>query len=172
MTLYQHLWKREKVPARTLLLREGGVCDKIYRIRRGCIRAFFEDGDKEICFQFFFEKDIVYAPESLRLGVPSIFALETIEPCVLYSLGQEEIAVLRKDADYYTSILDRIAVLHSEQLRHFFSFLKDKPQQRYERLLREKPVVLQRVPLHFVASYLGITQVSLSRIRSQSRTGI
>jgi len=172
MALYQELWRREKVPARTLLLREGAVCDRIYRIRRGCVRAFFDRGDKEICFQFFFEKDIVYAPESFRLGVPSPFTLETIEPCILYSIGGEETAVLRNDSGYYNLILDRIATLHSEQLRHFFSFLSDKPRQRYERLLREKPMVLQRVPLHFVASYLGITQVSLSRIRSQSRNGI
>ena len=93
---YKHLWQRERIPAKTLLLEEGSVCQKLYLIRRGCIRAFFESRDKEICFQFFFEKDIVYAPESLRLGTPSPFSLETIEPCVLYSIRNEGLAILRE----------------------------------------------------------------------------
>jgi hypothetical protein len=55
-------------------------------------------------------------------------------------------------------------------MQHFFTFLKDTPQQRYEDLLKNKPEIIRRVPLQYIASYLGITQVSLSRIRARNRT--
>jgi CRP-like cAMP-binding protein len=164
------LWEREKRPARSLLLREGAICSKLYFIRRGCVRAWFHHQEKDICFQFFFEGDVVYAPESLRMQTPSLFNLETIEPCILYSIGHEGLAILRDDQGLYDLILDRLVTLDSDHLRHFFSFLKDTPRQRFENLIRDRPEILQRVPLQYVASYLGITQVSLSRIRNQSRS--
>jgi hypothetical protein len=111
---YKHLWRREKLPARTLFLREGTVCEKLYLIKRGCVRAFFYHEDRDISFQFFFEQDVLYSPESLRLGKPSLFSLETIEPCTLYSVGPEGIAVMRKDTDYHEYILDRIVELQSD----------------------------------------------------------
>jgi hypothetical protein len=55
----------------------------------------------------------------------------------------------------------------SAYIRHFFSLLKDMPQQRYKALLDETPKIIQRVPLQYIASYLGITPVSLSRIRNK-----
>jgi hypothetical protein len=55
----------------------------------------------------------------------------------------------------------------SEFIKHFLSFLKDTPQQRYENLLQQKPEIIKRIPLQYIASYLGITPVSLSRIRNK-----
>jgi CRP-like cAMP-binding protein len=51
--------------------------------------------------------------------------------------------------------------------RLFLSRIKDSPQERYQTLLREQPEIVRRVPQHYVASYLGITPVSLSRIRGR-----
>jgi len=51
--------------------------------------------------------------------------------------------------------------------KHLLSFLKNKPQERYNELLKKHPQILQRVPQHYIASYLGITPVSLSRIRNR-----
>jgi CRP-like cAMP-binding protein len=59
-----------------------------------------------------------------------------------------------------------------QRLEHYFALflsrIRDTPQQRYLHLLREHPVIVQRIPQHFIASYLGITPVSLSRIRSRT----
>ncbi|HVW59711.1 MAG TPA: Crp/Fnr family transcriptional regulator [Puia sp.] len=166
---YKHLWCREELPAHTLLLREGDVCKRVYVIRTGAVRAWFDHGDKEICFQFFFEGDVVYAPESLRRGTPSPFNLETIEPGTFYRISADDLEKIREDTHLYSLILDKVVQRHSEFMQHFFTFLKDTPQQRYEDLLRHKPEVVRRVPLQYIASYLGITQVSLSRIRARSR---
>jgi DNA-directed RNA polymerase specialized sigma subunit len=52
-------------------------------------------------------------------------------------------------------------------MKHFVSFIKDSPTQRYLNLIEERPQVLQRVPQHYIASYLGVSTVHLSRIKSQ-----
>ena len=52
-------------------------------------------------------------------------------------------------------------------MKHFLSFIKDTPEQRYLNLLKEKPHIIKRVPQQYIATYLGITPVSLSRIRNR-----
>jgi len=75
--------------------------------------------------------------------------------------------LVRQDPELYPQILDKSADKHAAFMRHFFSYLRDTPQQRYENLLRDQPQIIQRIPLQYIASYLGITPVSLSRIRNR-----
>lgn len=56
-------------------------------------------------------------------------------------------------------------------MKHCLSFIKDTPQQRYLNLIEKQPQVVQRVPQHYIASYLGITKVHLSRIKSKLLKG-
>ena len=156
------------VPGKTVLLEEGKVADKLYMIRKGCLRlSFFNDG-RDITFQFFFEGDVVASFNSLHHRQPSLFSLETLEPA--------ELSVIKKN-DFY-DLIQRIPSLrqayeeklierfHAYQLL-FLSRIRNTPQQRYEELLKEHPDIIRRVPQHYIASYLGITPVSLSRIRNR-----
>jgi len=167
---YKHLWRQLEVPAHHLLLKEGEVCKKVYLIKQGAARTWFDGRDKEICFQFFFEGDVVYASESLRKGTPSPFNIQTMEPSTLYWIEAAGLELIRQDAALYNQILDKVVERQEEFMQRFFTFLKDSPQQRYEDLLKHKPEIIRRVPLQYIASYLGITQVSLSRIRARSRS--
>ncbi|HVU54610.1 MAG TPA: Crp/Fnr family transcriptional regulator [Puia sp.] len=167
---YKHLWRSLELPAHHLLLKEGEVCQIVYLIKQGAVRTWFDAGDKEICFQFFFEGDVVYASESLRKGTPSPFNIETMEPSTLYWIDAPGLDKIRQDAPLYNQILDKVVQRQEEFMQRFFTFLKDSPQQRYEDLLKNKPEIIQRVPLQYIASYLGITQVSLSRIRARNRS--
>jgi CRP-like cAMP-binding protein len=164
---YKHLWRQLEAPGHRVLLKEGDICKRVYLIKSGAIRTWFDGRDKEISFQFFFEGDVVYAPESLRKGTPSPFNIETMEPSTLYWIEAAGLDQLRQDASLYNQILDKIVQRQEEFMYRFFTFLKDSPQQRYENLLREQPEIIRRVPLQYIASYLGITQVSLSRIRAR-----
>lgn len=164
---YRHLWKRTEVPARTILLHEGDIARKIYVIDQGCIRQWFNHEGREISFQFFFEGDVVSSSESFRKNIPSKFSIETIEPTTLRWVDRQDMAILREEPALYNYMIERAADKQDEFMQHFFSYLKDSPQQRYENLLTEKPEVIRRVPLQYIASYLGITQVSLSRIRKR-----
>ena len=156
------------IPSKTILLEKGKVAEKLYLIHKGCLRLFFINEGKDITFQFFFEGDFVASFDSLYKRTPSLFFLESIEPT--------EVQVIKRD-DFYNLIGHNPSLrqLYEEKLidrfhtyqQLFLSRIKNTPQQRYEELLKEYPNIIQRVPQHYIASYLGITPVSLSRIRNR-----
>ena len=156
------------IPSKTMLLEEGKIADKLYFIRKGCLRLFLYNEGKDITFQFFFEGDFVASFDSLYKGTPSLFSLESIEP--------SEVMFIKKE-DFYNEIENNSSLrkVYEEKIIERFSFyqhlflsrIKNTPQQRYEELLKEYPNIIQRVPQHYIASYLGITPVSLSRIRNR-----
>ena len=163
---YPNAWHRLEVPAKTMLLREGDIARRSYFIEKGCLRLWFLHNGKEISFMFYFEGDVVSSVESFRRQVPSVFSIETIEPSVVYWISRNDLdAVLAKDLFLNNYLMDWAVERQAAFIRHFLSFLKDNPRQRYENLLRDNPRLIQRVPLQYIASYLGITPVSLSRIR-------
>ena len=152
------------VPSKAILLEEGKVAEKLYLIRKGCLRLFFYNEGKDITFQFFFEGDFVASFDSLYKRTPSLFYLESIEPTELTVIRRENFYnLINNDLLFEEKLIDRF---HAYQ-QLFLSRIKNTPQQRYEELLKEYPDIIQRVPQHYIASYLGITPVSLSRIRNR-----
>ena len=156
------------IPAKTVLLREGEVAQKMYFIRKGCLRLYFYNAGNDITFQFFFEGRVVASFDSWHKRQPSQFSLESIEPTDLVAVPREAfdtlIHAMPSLHDRYEEML--IERFHTYQ-QLFLSRIKNTPQQRYEELQRECPDVLLRVPQHYIASFLGITPVSLSRIRNR-----
>lgn len=156
------------IPEKTVLLEKGKVADKLYLIHKGCLRLYFYNNGNDVTFQFFFENDIVASFDSLYYRLPSMFYLESIETT--------EISVIKR-ADFYRLIDESMEVrkLYEDKLierfhtyqQLFLDHIKYTPQQRYEKLIKEEPQIIQRVPQHYIASYLGITPVSLSRIRNR-----
>lgn len=156
------------VTSKTILLEEGQIAEKLYLIRKGCLRLFFYDEGKDITIQFFFEGDFVASFDSLYKRTPSLFYLESIEPTELTAIRREDFYNLINNnlsfrQLYEEKLIDRF---HAYQ-QLFLSRIRNTPQQRYEELLQEYPHIIQRVPQHYIASYLGITPVSLSRIRNR-----
>ena len=121
-----------------------------------------------------FENNMVSSIESFRKKFPSPLFIETIEPSVLWWIQ-------KKDFDHIVDEISEVKALREQlinalfertfgHMQHFFSFMKDSPAQRYLNLIEEKPAILQRIPQHYIASYLGISAVHLSRIKnSQTR---
>lgn len=164
----KRLFKLVEVPARTCLLREGEVARWMFFVKAGCLRMGFNKDGKDVTFQFFFENQAVSSMESFLGGKPSLFSLESIERTRL-------VRIRRKDWDrlfeIYPSMRDVFLQVLLKRMENyaqlFLSRIKDSPRERYEALVREHPEVVQRVPQHYIASYLGITPVSLSRIRNR-----
>lgn len=156
------------VPSKSILLEEGKIAEKLYLIRKGCLRLFFYNEGKDITFQFFFEGDFVASFDSLYKRQPSLFFLESIEPTEVFVIKRDDFYALIETVPslkkyYEEKLIERFHVY--QQL--FLSRIKNTPQQRYEELLREYPNIIQRVPQHYIASYLGVTSVSLSRIKNR-----
>jgi CRP-like cAMP-binding protein len=168
---YAGLYQRQEVPARTILLREGKVSKKSFFIEKGCLRAGFNHNGKDITFQFFFENEVISSAESFGKNIPSMLTIETVEPCVLFVLARKDYDIIMDDLKTQPALLAGMLDIAFERQLHymkeFLSFIRDTPQERYANLLKEKPQVVKRVPQHYIASYLGITTVHLSRIKSK-----
>lgn len=165
---FSHLFKRREVPAKTILLQEGQISRTMFFIEKGCLRTWVNHDGKEITTQFFFEGDRVASIESFRTNQPSLYSIESLEPGILQTISQqdfqnalENLPEIKKELEEH--LLRRL--LHTQKL--FYSYLKNNPQKRYEELIEEHPHIIQRIPQHYIASYLGITPVSLSRIRNR-----
>ena len=157
-----------EVPARTVLLREGEKAQNVYFVEKGCLRMWFNSNGNEITSQFFMEGKVVASTESLLKGTPSDFTMETIEPSTLYVMPRalffELMASNAEFKEWFDGFILNRFFYYS---RHLLSFLKNSPQERYNELLINNPEIIKRLPQHYIASYLGITPVSLSRIRNR-----
>jgi CRP-like cAMP-binding protein len=166
---YGHYFKEITVPAKTVLLREGDIARQAYFIKKGCLRLSFNNNGKDISFQFFFEGQAVSSIESFRNSRPSLFSIESLEPCTLQVITKKNFDKMLAEAPGYKELVE--ATIY-QRLEHysalFLSRIRDTPQERYQQLVREHPQLIQRIPQHYIASYLGITAVSLSRIRNKS----
>lgn len=165
---YQHLYEEISVPAKTVLLEEGKTSRNAYYIVEGAVRLWFNNKGKDTTFQFFFEGEAVSSIESFRTGQPSMCTIETITAAKLLKVTKENLDVIMDTEPGFRANLE--GIIFQRLLRYakmFMSQIRDTPQERYEALIRDQPHILQRVPLQYIASYLGITPVSLSRIRNK-----
>jgi CRP-like cAMP-binding protein len=165
---YGHLFKEMHIPAKTVLLQEGDVSKYGYYIKEGCLRLWFNNKGKDVTFQLFFENEAVSSIESFRSGEPSLFTIESVEHSTVYAISKKAYAeIFLNDPAYDAFLRDIIYQRLSHYSRLFMSYIKNTPEERYRELLKNSPHIIKRVPQHYIASYLGITSVSLSRIRNR-----
>lgn len=164
-------FERMEVPAKTLLLNEGEVLNNAFYLEKGIVRAWYNNDGKDVTFQFFLENTMFSSLESFKKGLPSMVSFETVEPCILYKITKHDVEAFLEDVyehpELRTFFMDALFERIFDYMKHFFSFIKDTPQQRYIQLAQQKPEIIKRVPQHYIASYLGITTVHLSRIKSK-----
>ena len=167
---YLEFQKRVEVPAKTVLLAEGKVSENYIFVEKGCVRLAFNNNGNDKTVQFFFEQEGLTSLESFLKNTPSLFTLETIEPSIIYLLPKIHVNILMDELSREPGFLNMFLEISAERQLHymheFVSFIRDTPEQRYRNLLKERPHIVKRVPQHYIASYLGITRVHLSRIKS------
>lgn len=161
--------------AKTVLLQEGKRAQQYIFIEKGCVRAFLQKNGDEKTVQFFFEKDGLTSFESFVNNVPSLITIETIEPSVIYTLHKKYVlqlvGELSREPQFVPILLQMSARRQTHYMNEFVSFIRDTPEQRYQNLLKQRPHIIQRVPQHYIASYLGVSTVHLSRIKSKLAKG-
>ena len=172
---YLPLQQRLEVPARTILLKEGQVSQNYISIEQGCVRAYFDKDGDDKTIQFFFENAGFSLFDSFVNEVPSQFTIETIEPSVIYLLSRIHVLQLMEELSHEPGFMQIFLKISAERHRRFnnelISFIRDTPEQRYLRLLGEQPHIIRRVPQHYIASYLGVSTVHLSRIKGKLARG-
>jgi CRP-like cAMP-binding protein len=163
---HKHYKKKE------YFLREGQVCKHLGLIAKGYVRLFYVVDGEEITKDFNFEHFICGSYASFSLQQPSRFNIIAMEDLEVYLMGRDDLYRL---FDEYPNIqkLGRLQIERMfirKELREA-SFLLDNAEQRYNNLFQNEPEMVRRVPLKYLASYLGVTAETLSRVRSSAAKG-
>ncbi len=166
--IFQSLFEEKEIPSKTVLLREGEVSNTIFLIKKGCLREWFNKDGKDITFQFFFEGQPVASIDSFMNKKPSLFSIESIKSSTIVSIERKYFENL---LDTYSEFKNGFQDFIFERFRNysqlFLSRIKDTPQERYDELIKKHPEIIKQVPQHYIASFLGVTPISLSRIRNR-----
>lgn len=165
---FQDSFVEIEIPSKTILLHDGEISNQIYIIKKGCLRQWFNKDGKDITLQFFFENQPVASIDSFLNNQPSLFTIESIEPSKIISISKGTFENLNK---IYPEFNDRFNEYLFQRFRNyaqlFLSRIKDSPKERYDDLVKNHPEIINRVAQHYIASYIGITPISLSRIRNR-----
>jgi CRP-like cAMP-binding protein len=145
----------------------GHTCKTIYFINKGVARIYYLMDGIDITEGFFFENSIIARVESLFTGKPSRKAIQILEDAEIIAINANQLFKLYDSFPEIERLFRKIfEAAYVETVNRIEGIQFHSAEERYNALISEAPDVLKRVPLKYVASYLGITQVSLSRIRA------
>jgi CRP/FNR family transcriptional regulator, anaerobic regulatory protein len=166
--IFNSLLQRATHAKGTVLIKENTIADKIFAVIKGACRSYFIKDGEEITDFFFFENSFATDFASWCSNKPSLLILECMEDCevdIIYKTDLEKLyatkhafsEIGRVMAQYsYLEIEERMRLLHTESL-----------ETRYIWMLKHFPEIFQRVPQHYIATYLGVKPQSLSRLRAK-----
>lgn len=158
------------IPKNQNLQQIGQKCRTIYFVKEGLARIFYLKDENEVTEYFAFENDLIIRAESLFTGKPSMKAIQALEKTVFIGIPAEQLFSLFNTFPEIERLFRKIieqAYVHTVHRMEAIQF--HTAEERYAQLLEEKPNLINRISLKHIASYLGITQVSLSRIRAAIR---
>ena len=154
-------------PKGHILLRANKIEKSIYFIKKGIARVYTNTIENEITFLFCKEGDAIVSMKSYVLNQKGYEDVELLEDCELYELKAKDLHKLVEEDIHIANWARKFAeqeLIKTEE--RFISRQFRTAKERYEEILKNNPDLIQRVQLGHIASYLGITQVSLSRIRA------
>jgi CRP-like cAMP-binding protein len=155
------------VPKNHFLIKEGQYCKHLYFLEKGCLRGFYNVDGKEITNWFGFENNFVTSFHSFITHTPTLEYIHLIEDATLWAINHDTLTTLYKHHEierlvrliyenYYIRLEERMRNIHFKTAA-----------ERYENLILQDASIVKRMPLGNIASYLGISQETLSRIRNK-----
>ncbi|ADY50795.1 putative transcriptional regulator, Crp/Fnr family [Pseudopedobacter saltans DSM 12145] len=164
-----HAFKQKEYQKLDILKNYGEVANTLYFIEKGLCRIYYvNESGKDITYGFYKEGDFISIAESFFTQSPSVYCVESLEDCLVAAISFRDFVNLNNE-------FPAIEKVKSHVLQYFLLIATSRivalqfqsAQQRYDALLEQQPEILQRAPLGHIASYLGITQETLSRIRAK-----
>jgi CRP-like cAMP-binding protein len=151
----------------TTLVKEEQYSDKTFYLLHGLARAYYLKDSKDITDWFAFENEFISSINSFFLNVPSPHYIELLEQTTLVELTRNDMLLLCDKYPGFDRLCRIIVTKTMLQLQQRVVAIQfETAQQKYENLIKIRPDITQRVPLGHIASYLGITFETLSRIRN------
>jgi len=151
-----------------VIVSESSICGNLFFLKNGLVKFYFISNEgKEVIFRFFGENSVFTSLESFltQKGTPHIIvALERTKVDFLSKQDLEELCLKYHSFEKFYRLILSIASIN--MIKRFSELMKDDASVRYSKFVFENNVLMQRISLGDLANYLGITQVSLSRIRA------
>lgn len=152
----------------SLLVQSGEHCDHLYFVNKGVLRGFVKQGVKDITTWITAENELVTSISSYYQQIPSIENIEALEDCILVSIHRDDMQYLYTNHPEVNTIVRIILEKYYQDAeeRAYICRLTEATS-KYHRFINTKSQLLNRIPLKYIASYLGMTLETLSRIRSR-----
>jgi len=162
--------QRRVIEKKSIFLKVNEIENQISFIESGIVRLFIpkDNPEKEITFGFSFKNQFISAYDSFLTQSPSVYQLQALTETTILSLTYDDLQSVYKS----TQIGNLIGRLTAEELFLIKSnreqnLLNLTAEQRYLKLFKERPELLESIPLKYISSYIGVTAQALSRIRKR-----
>lgn len=170
-----NIWERfsEKLTVRTFQKNEiikdyDGVEKYLNIVAEGSVGLFVWNGKKDICINLLYEKSFMSDYFSFLRQQPSGIKTQALEECILWSISYPDLNELYARNETGLRIGKAISeILFLRKQQEQINLLTLSPKERYLNLISQRPEIFQRTPLKIIASYLGLTAESLSRLRKR-----
>ncbi len=170
----EFLWYEDLLQVRTLakkehLLRAGEIASWTAYVNRGCVRRYvIDEHGKEITVDFALEDWWTGDLESFLHDKSSAFYIQSIEESEILLLTRTKFDLVCRELPKYKALHDsKVERNHYATLKRLTIATSGTQEEKYLHLMEELPQLFQRIPLHYIASYLGIEPESLSRLRKR-----
>lgn len=160
-------FKKEAVPKNHTLVRQGEICRSLYIVEKGMGRSYYlNENGKEITQWFFGVGKFMSSVDSFFQQSPSLYYLEVLEDTTLYSISKDDIDQLFAKYHKMEKLGRLVTIEMLTKLVYKLNAIQfQTARERYDYMLAEFPDIAYQVPLGHIASYLGMSQETLSRIR-------
>ncbi|SDG13290.1 Crp/Fnr family transcriptional regulator [Epilithonimonas hungarica] len=156
-----------KLQRKEIVCKQGDVCNLKIFVAKGLLRTYStsEDGNEHI-LQFVNEMSWTTDPESFYNSTPSKLNIEAMEASEIFTFNLEDFAELREQIPELNIFVENILTRKSMEIhRRLLMNISSSPEEKYLDFINTYPDIFNRVPLHMVASYLGLSRETLSRVR-------
>jgi CRP/FNR family transcriptional regulator, anaerobic regulatory protein len=158
----------QEIPKKTHLFRSGDICHHVHFIEKGFARVYYLLDGRDVTSWFAQEGQVMSAKDSLFTGKPSDYNIQLLEDSKVISINYRK---LESKFDEYPALERAARLITIESYLQLDDRIKNilfyTPEERYLRLLESYPNITTRISLGYIASYLGITQETLSRVRAR-----
>ena len=166
--LLYSLIKLQSIPKNEELQSIGKTCQTLYFLKSGLARIFYFHEGIDVTEGFYEPFCLIARVESLFGGLPSKKGIQVLEESEVWSISTKQLFALYEDHRDLERLFSRLFERsYVQTIQRIENLQFHTAEERYELLAKDQPEVLRRAPLKYIASFLGITQVSLSRIRAK-----
>ena len=166
--MLNELITEEEYKKDSVLIEQGSVADKLIFLTSGIVSSVYKTPNKRFIRDFYFPPQMFTEQESFIKKTPSKFSVTAVSDVKCRTITSSDLDIAYNQIPPLRNISYEMLMVGFVNISNRLeSLLTQNPEQRYKSLLNENPKLLHKIPLKMIASYLGVTDVALSRIRKR-----